>query len=68
MNDYDVDEFECETSLVTRTPEARQHFFPFNGFPGIIGCVNKWQVFFKKFSDTDLKLARYESRLYLLCH
>jgi hypothetical protein len=49
MNDYDVDEFECETSLVTRTPEARQHFFPFNGFPGIIGCVNKWQVFLKNF-------------------
>jgi hypothetical protein len=29
MNGYDVDEFECETSLVATTPEARQHFFLF---------------------------------------
>jgi hypothetical protein len=29
MNDYDVDEFECETSLVATTPEAGQHFFFF---------------------------------------
>jgi hypothetical protein len=36
MNDYDVDEFECETSLVATTPRARQHFFLFfNGFPGL---------------------------------
>jgi hypothetical protein len=26
MNGYDVDEFECETSLVDETPEVRQHF------------------------------------------
>jgi hypothetical protein len=25
----DVDEFECETSLLAKKTEARQHFFPF---------------------------------------
>jgi hypothetical protein len=63
MNGYDVDEFQCETLLLAKTPEARQHFFLFNGFPGIIGCVSKWQVFFKKFSDTDLKLAWFPHSL-----
>jgi hypothetical protein len=72
MNDYDVDEFECETLLLAKTPEARQHFFLFLWFPGFIGCVNRWQVFFKKFFRHGFEtrsvspLARYEARLYFL--
>jgi hypothetical protein len=30
-DDNDVDEFECEASLLAEAPEARQHFFLFPG-------------------------------------
>jgi hypothetical protein len=49
MNDYDVDEFECEASLVAKTPEARQHFFPFLGFPGFYRTRKRIARLFLKF-------------------
>ena len=49
MNDCGVDEFECETSLVATTPEARQHFFLFYDFPGFIGRAMNSKLFFKIF-------------------
>ena len=49
MNDCGVDEFECETSLVAATPEARQHFFLFYDFPGFIGRVMNSKLFFRNF-------------------
>ena len=41
-------EVECETSLLLKTAEARQHFFHVRDAPGFIGYVNEWQVFFEK--------------------
>jgi hypothetical protein len=49
MNGCDVDGFECGTSLLAKTPKARQHFFLFWVAPGFIGYANKWQAFFSIF-------------------
>jgi hypothetical protein len=47
-------EFECETSLMAKTPETRQHFLHFLyffdvEFSGFIESWNKLQAFFRFF-------------------
>ena len=57
-------EFECESSLMAKMSETRQHFLHLFGaeYSGFIGLWNKWQVFFRdyriaaKYGITDSRL------------
>ena len=38
-------EFECETSLMAKTPETHQHFFSFLFFPVSLWFARAYQIF-----------------------
>ena len=46
-------EFECETLLVAKTPETRQHFFFFRviGSPGLLDARTDGKLFFRFFNS-----------------